>query len=106
MVGSGQEGIEEGRAFPASDQEKRSDRLSAKGNLARRTFAGGISRAKGLKAKISAANEFLKTLSDIKDKGMVGKEMITALNADIASHQRTQPALALEAILLRDEIRQ
>jgi transcription elongation GreA/GreB family factor len=32
--------------------------------------------------------------------------MITALNADIASHQRTQPALALEAILLRDEIRQ
>jgi transcription elongation GreA/GreB family factor len=62
--------------------------------------------AKGLKAKISAANEFLKTLSDIKDKAAVGKEMITALNADIASHQRTQPALALEAILLRDEIRQ
>src|ERR1041385_6549341 len=62
--------------------------------------------AKGLKAKISAANEFLKTLSDIKDKAAVGKDMITALNADIASHQRTQPALALEGIFLRDEIRQ
>src|SRR3954464_732180 len=62
--------------------------------------------AKGLKAKISAANEFLKTLSDIKDKPTVGKEMVTALNADISSHQRTQPALALEAIFLRDEIRQ
>src|SRR5438874_10389101 len=61
--------------------------------------------AKGLKAKIAAANEFLKTLSDIKDKPAVGKEMITALNAHIASHQRTQPALALEAIFLRDEIR-
>src|SRR3954467_1758544 len=62
--------------------------------------------AKGLKAKITAANEFLKTLSDIKDKPAVAKEMITALNADITSHQRTQPALALEAIFLRDEIRQ
>jgi transcription elongation factor GreA len=62
--------------------------------------------AKGLKAKITAANEFLKTLSDIKDKPTVGKEMVTALNADITSHQRTQPALALEAIFLRDEIRQ
>ncbi|HEY6229157.1 MAG TPA: GreA/GreB family elongation factor, partial [Verrucomicrobiae bacterium] len=67
---------------------------------------GEFRGAKGLKAKIGAANEFLKTLSDIKDKATVGKEMITALNADIASHQRTQPALALEAIFLRDEIRQ
>lgn len=62
--------------------------------------------AKGLKAKITAANEFLKTLGDIKDKGAVGKELITSLNADIGSHQRTQPALALEGIFLRDEIRQ
>jgi transcription elongation GreA/GreB family factor len=62
--------------------------------------------AKGLKLKITAANEFLKTLGDIKDKAVVGKELITALNADIASHQRTQPSLALEGIFLRDEIRQ
>src|SRR4051812_35420660 len=67
---------------------------------------GEFRAAKGLKAKITAANEFLKTLSDIKDKATVGKEMITALNADIISHQRTQPALALEAIFLRDEIRE
>lgn len=62
--------------------------------------------SKGLKAKISSANEFLKTLGDIKDKPTVAREMITALNADISSHQRTQPALALEAIFLRDELRQ
>jgi transcription elongation factor GreA len=67
---------------------------------------GEFRGAKGLKAKITAANEFLKTLSDIKDKSAVGKEMTAALNADITSHQRTQPALALEAIFLRDEIRQ
>jgi transcription elongation factor GreA len=62
--------------------------------------------AKGLKAKIAAANEFLKTMGDVKDKPAVAKEMITALNSDINSHQRTQPALALEAIFLRDELRQ
>lgn len=62
--------------------------------------------AKGLKAKIAAASEFMKTLGDIHDKATVGREMITTLNADITSHQRTQPALALEGIFLRDEIRQ
>src|SRR5262249_4991151 len=31
---------------------------------------------------------------------------IAGLNTDINSHQRTQPALALEAIFLRDELRQ
>ena len=61
--------------------------------------------AKGLKLKISAANEFLKTLGDIKDKTVVGKEMITALNSDITSHQRNQPSLALEGVFLRDELR-
>jgi transcription elongation GreA/GreB family factor len=66
---------------------------------------GDFRAAKGLKLKIGAANEFLKTLADIKDKAAVGKEMITALNADITSHQRTQPSLALEGIFLRDEIR-
>jgi len=62
--------------------------------------------AKGLKAKLPAANEYLKTIGDIKDKAAVGQEMVTALNADIVNHQRTQPSLALEAIFLRDELRQ
>lgn len=62
--------------------------------------------AKGLKAKIAAAGELLKTLGDVKDKTAVGTEMVNGLNADINSHQRTQPALALEGIFLRDEIRQ
>jgi transcription elongation factor GreA len=60
---------------------------------------------KGLKAKIASANEVLKNFPDIQDKASVAKEVLTALNSDIASHQRTQPALALEAIYLRDELR-
>ena len=32
--------------------------------------------------------------------------MVAGLNADIASHQRTQPALALEAIFLREELKE
>ncbi|MDX1951766.1 MAG: GreA/GreB family elongation factor [Verrucomicrobiota bacterium] len=61
--------------------------------------------AKGLKAKISAANEILRNLSDLSEKASAAQEAIAALNVDINSHQRTQPALALEAIFLRDELR-
>lgn len=60
---------------------------------------------KGLKAKVAAAQEALKSFSDLKDRQMVANEIIAGLNADIATHQRTQPAIALEAIFMRDEIR-
>ncbi|HYE31096.1 MAG TPA: GreA/GreB family elongation factor [Methylomirabilota bacterium] len=62
--------------------------------------------AKGLKLKIAAAGEALKSIADIANKEATVREMIAALNADIQSHQRTQPALALEGIFLRDELRQ
>ena len=60
---------------------------------------------KGLKAKIGAAAEALKNYQDLKDPKQVATELINALNADISSHQRTQPAVALEAVFIRDEIR-
>jgi len=60
---------------------------------------------KGLKAKIAAANEVTKSFSELGDSSIIA-EIMTTLNADINSHQRTQPALALEAIFLRDELRQ
>jgi transcription elongation GreA/GreB family factor/transcription elongation factor GreA-like protein len=62
--------------------------------------------AKGLKARLNVAHEILKSLSDLDDKNAVAKEVILALNAEIATHQRTQPAVALEAIFVRDEIHQ
>lgn len=61
--------------------------------------------AKGLKAKIAIGNEFVKNYGELGGVTAL-PEVITGLNADIASHQRTQPALALEAIFLRDELRQ
>ena len=61
--------------------------------------------AKGLKAKLAVANEFAKSFGDLGDTSLVN-EVIAGLNADINSHQRTQPALALEAVFLRDELRQ
>jgi transcription elongation factor GreA len=62
--------------------------------------------AKGLKARVAVVAEILKVVSDLKDKAAVANEIISALNADITSHQRTQPAVALEAIFARDELRQ
>jgi transcription elongation GreA/GreB family factor len=62
--------------------------------------------AKGLKAKTQAAGEALKNLPDVEDKAGLANDFITALNADIVTHQRTQPGVALEAIFVRDEIRQ
>jgi transcription elongation GreA/GreB family factor len=61
--------------------------------------------AKGLKARITVAGELLKNVADLEDKTAAANEVVTALNAEIATHQRTQPAVALEAIFVRDDIR-
>jgi transcription elongation GreA/GreB family factor len=61
--------------------------------------------AKGLRARILVVAEVLKMASDLPDKAAAAGEIITALNTDIASHQRTQPAVALEAVFMRDELR-
>jgi transcription elongation GreA/GreB family factor len=61
--------------------------------------------AKGLKARIVVVAEILKAVSDLNDKAAAATEIINALNADIVSHQRTQPSVALEAIFARDELR-
>lgn len=60
--------------------------------------------AKGLKARVAVVAEILKALSDLKDKVAAANEVIATLNPDIAAHQRTQPAVALEAIFARDEL--
>jgi transcription elongation GreA/GreB family factor len=62
--------------------------------------------AKGLKARILIAGELLKSSHDLTDKTTASTEVINALNNEIPSYQRTQPAVALEAIFVRDDIRQ
>ncbi|MEN9576145.1 MAG: hypothetical protein RL514_4000 [Verrucomicrobiota bacterium] len=61
--------------------------------------------AKGLKARLTEAGELLKNVADLTHKATCVAEAIATLNAEITSHQRTQPALALEAVFLRDELR-
>jgi len=61
--------------------------------------------AKGLKARLGVANEVIKCAGDLGDKVAVATEIVAALNAEIASYQRTQPAVALEAVFARDDIR-
>jgi transcription elongation GreA/GreB family factor len=61
--------------------------------------------AKGLKARIVVVAEMLKVVPDLKDKVTLAQEVIAALNPEIVSHQRTQPAVALEAVFARDELR-
>src|SRR5438445_7431715 len=61
--------------------------------------------AKGLKARLVVAGELLKNAHDLSDKQAAAKEVITAFNAEIPSYQRTQPSVALEAIFVRDDIR-
>src|SRR6185436_6357962 len=47
--------------------------------------------AKGLKAKTQAACEALKNFLDLDNKGALAADLIAGLNADIVTHQRTQP---------------
>jgi transcription elongation GreA/GreB family factor len=60
--------------------------------------------AKGLKARILVVTEMLKAVPDLKDKAALANEVIPALNLDIIAYQRTQTAVALEAIFARDEL--
>ncbi len=62
--------------------------------------------AKGLKARIVVAAELLKNAHDLADKAAAATEIIATLTAESPSYQRTQPAVALEAIFIRDEIRE
>ena len=62
--------------------------------------------AKGLKARVTVASELLKNAPDLTDLPAAANEVVAALNVEISSHQRTQPAVALEGIFARDDIRQ
>ena len=62
--------------------------------------------AKGLKARILVANELLRNAHDLTDKVAAATEVIAALNTELVSYQRTQPAVALEAIFVRDDVRE
>ncbi len=66
---------------------------------------GEFRAAKGLKARLMVAGEVLRNADDLADKAAAAAEVISALNSEIPSYQRTQPWVALEAIFARDDIR-
>jgi transcription elongation GreA/GreB family factor len=61
--------------------------------------------AKGLKARIAVAGELLRNAHDLTDMAAAAGVAIAALNGDIPNYLRTQPAVALEAIFVRDDLR-
>jgi transcription elongation GreA/GreB family factor/transcription elongation factor GreA-like protein len=67
---------------------------------------GEFRAAKGLKARIVVAGELLKNAPDLGDKQAAAAEVVPALNSEIPSYQRTQPAVALEAIFARDDLKE
>ena len=62
--------------------------------------------AKGLKARTTVANEALKVFADLSDGAAAVKEINAALNLEIATHIRTQPGIAMEAMFVRDDLRE
>ena len=67
---------------------------------------GDFRAAKGLKARTTVAGEILRNLPDLQNQDALAAEVIAAMNPEIASHIRTQPAVALDAIFARDDLRQ
>src|SRR5882724_12552580 len=67
---------------------------------------GEFRAAKGLKAHVTVATEILKNAGDLSDKQAAAKEIISTLNGEIGSYQRTQTPVALEGIFIRDDIRE
>ena len=66
----------------------------------------GFRTAKGLKARIAVASELIRNANDLTDKAAAVTEVIGTFNSEIVSYQRTQPAVALEAIFVRDDMRE
>ncbi len=65
----------------------------------------GFRTARGLKARLLVMNEILKVFDQLTDLPGATAEIEAMLNAEIVSHQQTMPALALEAVFARDELR-
>jgi len=61
--------------------------------------------AKGLKARLAVAMELLRNQDDLTDRPAAFVEAIALLNQEIASHQRTMSALAIEGVFMRDDLR-
>lgn len=66
---------------------------------------GEFRAAKGLKARLAVANELVRNAHDLGDRPAAVAEVVATLNSEIPNYLRTQPAVALEAVFARDDVR-
>lgn len=64
----------------------------------------GFHAAKGLKARLTHAQEILRNMQDLEDPKTAATEMLNIINVEIANYLRNQPAVSVEATFVRDEI--
>ena len=67
---------------------------------------GDLKAGRGLKARLTVANEMVKSAEDLAEKETTFNEVIELLNDEIAKHQKNQPGLTLEGIFARDDLQQ
>ena len=60
--------------------------------------------ARGLKARLPVAVEIGKSVRDLDDPAAIAEAALAKLNEEITSHARTKAGLALEAIMVRDDL--
>lgn len=65
---------------------------------------GDFKAARGLKARITVANEMVKSHEDLANKATTFRETVDLLNEEISKHQKNQPALTLDGIFARDDL--
>jgi len=65
-----------------------------------------FSAARGLKARLPIAVEITKYAGDLSDKNAAAEVIFAKLNEEIQSHTKTQPSLALESVMVRDDLAQ
>ena len=65
---------------------------------------GEFHGARGLKARLIKAADIVKSVRDLDDTGAMAEGTIDRLHEEIRGHVRTQPGLALEAVMVRDDL--
>jgi transcription elongation GreA/GreB family factor len=60
--------------------------------------------ARGLKDRLTKVAEVVKSIRDLDDAAAMAESTLDKMNEEIRGHVRTQPGLALEAVMVRDDL--
>ena len=65
---------------------------------------GDFKAARGLKARLTVANEMVRSQEDLSNKAVTFKETVELLNEEISKYAKNQPGLTLDGIFARDDL--